>query len=107
MVVIPDFFSGSSRTLLYVTTFEFIWAQAPSTMKGLIVGVAFAIFGLNTLFHGVIFVPFLKYATLDWHLLTCGIWYFIMESVLTLVALTGTLMVVAKYKKKGKKYYCI
>ena len=66
------------------------------------VGVAFAILSLNTLLHGVIFVPFLKYAMLDWHLLICGIWYFIMESVLTLVALTGTLMVVAKYKKKDK-----
>ena len=104
--LIPDFLSGISRTLLYVTAFEFIWAQTPSTMKGLMLGVAFTTLGLNTLLQGIISAPFLfKFGTLIfyWHPLTCGIWYFIMEGVLTLVVLMGTMFVVVKYKKKDQK----
>ena len=57
--LLPDIISGASRTFLYVTAIEFIWAYSPSTMKGLVFGCAYALLGLNTLIHSAFAVPFL------------------------------------------------
>ena len=98
--LIPDFFSGASRILLYVTAVEFIWAQTPSTMKGLMFGTAYAILGLNSMLQSVIALPFLfNNTTWDWHPLTCGIWYFILEGAVILAVLIIIVALVKRHKR--------
>ena len=99
--LMPNFFNGASRILLFVTEVEFICAQTPSTMKGLMFGIAYAILGLNTLLQSVIALPFLfKFSTLDWNPLTCGIWYLIMEGALILAVLIAVTILVKMVQPK-------
>ena len=44
--------------MVITTTFEFISAQSPHSMKGLLVGVFFAIRGLFQFFNSIIIIPF-------------------------------------------------
>ena len=104
--LIPDILSGASRTFLYVTAVEFIWAQSPSSMKGLVFGCAYVLLGLNTLLHSTIATPFLfnhrALKTINWRPLTCGMWYFIMEGAIVLAMLVVIIMAVKRYKKKNR-----
>jgi peptide/histidine transporter 3/4 len=49
---------GIGPTLLTVTVFEFISAQSPHTMKGLLLGTYFAISGMYQFIASVVLVPF-------------------------------------------------
>ena len=102
-LLIPDIFGATSHFVLDVTAIEFIWAQTPSTMKGLMFGCGYAILGLSTLLHGSAAVPFIfssKIRTFNWYPLSCGIWYFIMEGGITLVMLIAIVVLVKCYKKR-------
>ena len=104
-LLIPDVMSGASCLLLVVTALEFIWAQAPSTMKGLMFGTGYAILGLNTLLQCVIAFPFLfKIRAIDWHPLTCGIWYVVMEGTIILAVLIVMSVVIKRYKKRDQSH---
>ena len=99
--LIPDFFSGAARILLYVTAVEFIWAQTPSTMKGLMFGTAYAILGLNSILQSVIALPFLfNITTWNWQPLTCEIWYFILEGATVLAVLMIIIALVKRHKRR-------
>ena len=102
---IPGFLSGLSSLLLLLSGFEFIWSQAPSTMKGMIFGLAYAFLGLYTLLHTAISSPFVfkeHVVRVPWEHahLTCGVWYFIMEGVIILTILIVISVLVKQYKKK-------
>lgn len=105
-LLISDIIGGMACLFLVMTALEYIWAQTPSTMKGLIFGIAYAILGLNTLLQSVISVPFLfiNIGTTDWHPLTCGIWYFTMEAAIILNVLIIIMVVVWKYKQRKQNY---
>ena len=91
---------------LVVTALEYIWAQTPSTMKGLMFGIAYAILGLNTILQSVISVPFffINIGATAWHPLTCGIWYFTMEAAIMLVMLIIIMVFIGKNKKRKQNY---
>ena len=48
-LIIPEFMHGFSTFLLIVSAFEFIWSQAPSTMKGMVLGFGYSLLGLSVL----------------------------------------------------------
>ena len=56
--VVPNLLIGFSPLLISTSTFEFISAQSPHSMKGLLVGVFFAIKGLFQLSSAILLVPF-------------------------------------------------
>ena len=56
--VIPNTLIGVGPILITTTTFEFISAQSPHSMKGLLVGVFFAIRGLFQLSSAILLLPF-------------------------------------------------
>ena len=56
--VIPSLFLNLSFLLVQITAFEFISAQSPISMKGLLVGVYFAIKGVFQAISAVAMVPF-------------------------------------------------
>ena len=49
VVVIPQFFSGVSIFLVQFTSIEFILAQGPRTMQGLLIGIWFVHFSIYLL----------------------------------------------------------
>ena len=64
VLIIPNCFSVISYSLIIVTLLEFISAQAPQPMKGLVFGVFFAIKGIFS-FHctTILLIPFSLKAT--------------------------------------------
>ena len=61
-VYIPvNLLCGVGPTLVTVTLFEFISAQSPHSMKGLLVGTYFAISGVYQFFSSVLLMPFSSY----------------------------------------------
>lgn len=98
---------GLSHFLLISSGLEFIWAYAPLTMKGLLLGLAYMFFGLNTLLHTAIAWPFLfkKPAFIQWSKhapLTCGIWYFLIEGVIMFVLIVISVLAIKRYKRRNQ-----
>ena len=52
-LVIPNLFQGLSYLLVFMTALEFICAQAPLRLKGLLIGIWYALLATNYLFVGV------------------------------------------------------
>lgn len=105
-IFIPGFLGGLSILLLVISGFEFIWSQTPSTMKGMVFGLAYAFLGLYTLIHTAISLPFMfKSHLIKWEhaLLTCGIWYFLLEGAVVLIVLIIISTLVKLHKLKRKK----
>ena len=58
-ILIPlNLFLGIDPLFVITTTYEFISAQSPQSMKGLIIGVFFAISGLFHFLNSIIIIPF-------------------------------------------------
>ena len=58
VLIAPTFLLMIGPLMVIATTFEFISAQSPHSMKGLLVGVFFAIRGLFQFFNSIIIIPF-------------------------------------------------
>ena len=73
-------------------------------MTGLAFGIMYALLALYTLIHLAIGSPFLFIDSVPWehYPLTCGIWYFVMQAVIVLVALTVGLIAFKKYKERTR-----
>ena len=59
VIIPPNVLIGIADTLIAATVFEFISAQSPYSMKGILVGSYYATAGVFQLFSGVAVIPFL------------------------------------------------
>ena len=59
-LILPNIFLGIGPLLVFISTLEFISAQSPHAMKGLIVGLCFTIYRLFQLMGSVALIPFSK-----------------------------------------------
>ena len=57
--------SALSRMLIYTGVFEFICSQSPHSMKGLIIGVFYAIRGLYQVLAALLVLPYSHRGTLN------------------------------------------
>ena len=88
---------------LYILSgIEFICAQAPFNMKGLVLGIACALFGLGALINGSISEAFINKDSLWKNApLTSGIlWYLIMEGVIVLIGFIILVVIIKMYKRR-------
>ena len=103
-VMLPSVLNGLSVYVFVLSGIEFVCAQAPFNMKGVVLGIACALFGFGTLSHAAISQPFLSSTTHVWKKapLTCGIWYFMMEGVIVLVGFILVVVIVKTYKRRTR-----
>ena len=109
--LVPSFFQGLSIFLLVSSALEFMWAQAPSSMKGLILGLGFMFIGISTILQTALTVPFVikdvaSHIPWDHAPLTCAIWYYLMEAFIILIILIIAAVVVKMYNISMQKKYC-
>ena len=72
-------------------------------MKGLVLGIACALFGLGALIHASISEVFTtKAAVWENAPLTCGIWFFVMEGTVVLFGLIVVVVIVKVYKRRER-----
>ena len=102
-VILPNTLNGISMFLFILSGIEFICAQAPFNMKGLILGITYALFGLGALIHSSISEAFTsKSAAHGWENtpLTCGTWYLMVEGVVVLIGFIVVVVVIKMYKRR-------
>ena len=95
--------SALSHMLIYTAVFEFICSQSPHSMKGLLIGVLYAIRGLYQLVATFLVVPF---TALPNQLVSCGCWYYTMNVVIGVVALLVYMCVAKRYRYRVRDEFC-
>ena len=100
---------GIGPLLVVTTVFEFIAAQSPHSMKGLIVGLFFTITGFFQLLSSFALLPFsFKEIWLSKHMeehppvTNCGFGYFLFVCVVAAIGLTLFLIAAKKYKYRER-----
>lgn len=105
--LIPECLNSLSTLLLMLSGLKFVWSQSPSTMKGMTLGIGYTLLGLSSLLHTAISSPFVfhKPVTVLWEnaKLTCGIWYFMVEGLLSVIAIIIILFVFRRYNKRNHR----
>ena len=92
--------SALSNMLIYVAVFEFICSQSPHTMKGLLMGLLYAIKGLYQLLAALLVLPFALPSSIS---PSCGFYYYLVNIVIGLVALLVYVWVARRYKYRERK----
>ena len=95
--------SALSHMLIYTAVFEFICSQSPHSMKGLLIGVLYAIRGLYQLVATLLVLPF---ALPSIQLISCGFWYYLMNIVIGVVALLVYMCVAKRYRFRKRDEFC-
>ena len=110
ILIIPNCLMRVAECLVLATSFEFISAQTPQSMKGVLFGVFFAVKGLFTFLGAVLLVPFALPFWNDVHspVVNCGFGYFMLTSVIAVVGFVSFVCVVRRYRyrERDEEPYC-
>ena len=102
-ITFPQIAIVFSSFMFLLSGIEFICAQAPFNMKGLLLGIGYALYGLGSLVQSAMSLPFLhNYSIWDKAPLTCGIWYFIIQGVIVLVGFIVVVIVIKTYRRRSR-----
>ena len=109
VLIPPSLLLGIGPLLVIATTLEFISAQSPQSMKGLLVGVFFAIRGLFQFLNSIIIIPLsLKQPWASRKMIehppvtNCGFVYLLLTSVTGLIGLILFSVAAKRYKYRTR-----
>ena len=99
-LIIPSLLNALGAMLYHIALFEFICAQSPHSMKGLLIGVYFAIKGIFQLLGLVVlYIPTVRVScTSDQNFPTCGFIYYLINTVILLIGLVAFIIVAWRYE---------
>ena len=104
VLILPNILMGLSSKLILATTLEFISAQSPHSMKGVLVGMLFAVMGFYQLIGASVVFPF---SVLSWKhghikhnstVASCGFGYFLVTIFIAVIGLVCFVVCARKYK---------
>ena len=103
-IFLLEFLSILSVLFFYIGIIEFYCAQIPYTVKGLVVGIFYALSGVFILVSQTLSLPF-KSQSLAWGTgtLSCGFWYLITRMVCTVVMIIVAALVMRCYKTRKRE----
>lgn len=95
--------SALSHMLIYTAVFEFVCSQSPHSMKGLLIGLLYAIKGLYQLFSAILLAPYLglEYSNQS-PKPSCGVYYYGMNIVIGAVAVLVYMWVAKRYRYRER-----
>ena len=103
---ISDVISSASSIMIFVGVMEFLCAQIPYSMKGVIVGLFYCVFGIFFLFgQGTIIIIF-KATSSSWSddaLFGCEFWYLQIKLILILISGLTLLLLSIIYKRRKRE----
>ena len=102
-LMIPNTTYGISFYLMISSGLQFICAQSPYSMKGLLIGLIYGFIGLSYGFFYLIYLSIEKKAY-KWppSRFGCGVWYLLSASILFLLVLVVTCCLSRRYKKRQR-----
>ena len=104
-VLIPKALECFGKILLFGSSLEFVCAQAPYSMKGLLFGTMFALSGVFLVLAYIGLLPFrVQMSGIHWDNVPmgCGFWFFVAYLILCLVLAVCFLAVVRTYKNRQR-----
>ena len=108
VLIFPNLTKILALDLIMASTFEFISAQSPYTMKGVLVGLLFAVRGFFQLIEALLLFPFSE-KTL-WNRfsketpeISCEFRYYLVTSIIALVGLVLFMIAARKYKYRKRE----
>ena len=105
-LILPQLFLSTSSFFMMASTSEFIIAQAPYSMRGFLLGNVFFLFGVSFIIYNVCLKLITKitkkYATAPSAAASCGVWYFGLLSLLTVLLLCGGVLVKKWYTPRRR-----
>ena len=108
VLVLPSLTKTLALDLIMASTFEFISAQSPHTMKGVLVGLLFAVRGFFQLIEAVLLFPFSvkkiwsRVAT-ETPQISCEFSYYLVTSFIALVGLVLFAIAARKYQYRKRE----
>ncbi len=101
---IPEFISALSYIMIVVGAIEFLCAQIPYSMKGLIVGIFYGSMVLSVVLNRAISHMFvLKSSTWEGRaLFSCEFWYLQTKLIFLFIAVISSLLAAVYYKKRKR-----
>ena len=102
-IALPDFLQSVSMLMIFIGITEFLSAQVPLSMKGLINGITCCIFLFFAVVMQVLRIPFYQHLSI-WGegTISCGFWFTLMVVVLQIIVFL-TLVALKKWYKKRKR----
>ena len=99
-LLIPYIINGVAYVLFYISVYEFIWMQAPDKMKGVVIGVFFAIKGgFQLLALLLVYAPFTAWSSYTAHYFpSCGSVYWLINAIVALVGITAFVWRARRYR---------
>jgi len=101
-IAVVKVLQGFSIYCFLTACIEFILAQSPYSMKGLLAGVLFFVFGLSNLLFVTLRQLFKLLPDFGSPLLGCGVWYFLFASILTFIFIISSVAVAKWYSKRTR-----
>ncbi len=96
---IPKVFSAIAFYFIFISTTEFLCAQSPYSMKGLLQGLTYSFVSFFTMISVLVR---LTYKTFKWHSV-CGILYFLVSTVVTLVLIMVVIVLSKWYSRRRRR----
>ena len=102
-ITIPYTMNAFAYTLLYIGAYEFILSQSPHAMKGLLIGIFFAIKGVFQLLAVLtVYLPFISWSS-DSSFPSCGFVYYLINVAIALIGITVYTWAAANYQYKQQE----
>ena len=105
-VILPKFLIGLSMFLYVLSGIEFVCAQVPFNMKGLVLGIGCALFGLGALINALISEAFIikdyLWKNSNAPLTSRILRYLTMEAVIVLIGFIALVVIIKMYKRRTR-----
>lgn len=104
-LLIPNVLTGIAYAIMTVAMLEFICAQSPHSMKGLLMGLFFAFRGMFELVGAGVTVPFSFGPWSDSYPIfpSCGFYYYLLNMVLGFVGLVSYIVTARRYRYRQRE----
>ena len=103
-ITIPYTLNAFAYMLLYIGAYEFILAQSPHAMRGLLIGCFFAIKGVFQLLAVLtVYLPFISWSS-DSSFPSCGFIYYLINIIITLIGIIVYTWAAANFQYKDQEY---
>ena len=99
---VPNFFYSFGFLIFHIAIFEFICSQSPHSMKGLLIGVFYAIRGVFQLLGALLFMfPFLGWK-LSSSFPSCGFAYYLINIIVGLIGIVAYTWTARRYRNRQR-----
>ena len=104
-IFIPDFLHVLSTTMLQIGAAEFLSAQVPYFMKGLMIGMTYCFLFISGAIWFILSIPFTKINLAIWGsgTISCGFWFSLIIAVTLIIICPFLIMLTRWYKKRRRQ----